>query len=147
MSGAPRESSTTRPAPGAIRLLHDARRAEKRQALFYRALAAAAEDVNAADLSERMNGLHADEQHHLSRLTVRLVEFGEPVTDLGAEVAPAVDLDSWEAVARASEMDEIERYERLLAETLDERTRTMIEEFLTAERSHAKVLGGKWMGA
>jgi rubrerythrin len=83
----------------------------------------------------------------LSRLTVRLVEFGEPVTDLGAEAAPAVDLDSWEGVARANEEDEIERYERLLAEPLDERTHTMIEEFLAAERSHATVLGGKWMGA
>ncbi|HSK19768.1 MAG TPA: ferritin-like domain-containing protein [Longimicrobiales bacterium] len=147
MSGAPSESATMRPAPGAIRLLHEARLAEKRQALFYRALAAAAEEANAVDLSERMNGLHADEQHHLSRLTVRLVEFGEPVADLGAEPAPAVDLDSWEGVARASEEDEIERYEQLLAEALDERTRTMIEEFLTAERSHASVLGGKWMGA
>lgn len=147
MSGAPSESTAMRPAPAAIRLLHEARRAEKRQALFYRALAAAAEEANAADLSERMNGLHADEQHHLSRLTVRLVEFGEPVADLGAEHAPTVDLASWEGVARANEEDEIERYEHLLAEALDERTRTMIEEFLTAERSHAAVLGGKWMGA
>lgn len=147
MSGEPSDSSMMRPAREAIRLLHEARRAEKRQALFYRALAAAAEEVNAAELSERMNGLHADEQHHLSRLTVRLVEFGEPVTDLGAETTPAADLDSWEDVARANEGDEIERYERLLGEPLDERTRTMIEEFLTAERSHATVLGGKWMGA
>lgn len=147
MSGAPSDSSTMRPAPAAIRLLHEARLAEKRQALFYRALAAAAEEANDADLSERMNGLHADEQHHLSRLTVRLVEFGEPVTDLGSEAAPAVDLDIWEVVARANEEDEIERYERLLDEALDERTRTMIEEFLAAERSHATVLGGKWMGA
>ena len=147
MSATPPEPSTMRPTPAAIRLLHEARRAEKRQALFYRALAAAAEDANAEDLSERMNGLHADEQHHLSRLTVRLVEFGEPVADLGAEPAPAVHLDGWEGAARANETDEIERYERLLGETLDERTRTMIEEFLTAERSHAAVLGGKWMGA
>ena len=147
MSGASPEPATMRPTPGSIRLLHDARRAEKRQALFYRALAAAAEEANDDALSERMNGLHADEQHHLSRLTVRLVEFGEPVADLGAEPAPAVQLAGWEGVARANEKDEIERYERLLAEPLDDRTRTMIEEFLTAERSHAEVLGGKWMGA
>jgi rubrerythrin len=136
------------PDSAAMKRLHDARLAEKRQALFYRALAAAAEEVNDGDLSERMNGLHADEQHHLSRLTVRLVEFGEPVADLGAEVAPAVRLDDdWENHAREREYDEIERYERLLRETLDDRTRAMIEEFLVAERGHAGTLGGKWMGA
>ena len=130
-----------------MKLLHDARLAEKRQALFYRALAAAAEDVGDADLSERMNGLHADEQHHLSRLTVRLVEFGEPVADLAAETAPAVALDDWEVQARSREHDEIARYERLLDAALDGRTRTVIEEFLVAERGHAATLGGKWMGA
>jgi rubrerythrin len=135
------------PDPSALKLLHDARLAEKRQALFYRALAAAAEDMNDDGLSERMNGLHADEQHHLSRLTVRLVEFGEPVADLGTEVAPKVWLDGWEDEARSRERAEIERYERLLREMLDDRTRAMIEDFLDAERGHAGTLGGKWMGA
>jgi hypothetical protein len=36
--------------------LHARARAEKRQALYYRALAAAAEDVDDAELSERLNG-------------------------------------------------------------------------------------------
>jgi rubrerythrin len=130
-----------------MRQLHDARLAEKRQALFYRSLAAAAEDANDTDMSERMNGLHADEQHHLSRLTARLVEFGEPVSDLGAERAPMVRLDTWEQDARVRERDEIERYERLVSERLDSKTRAMIEEFLVAERAHAEILGGKWMGA
>jgi rubrerythrin len=127
--------------------LHEARLAEKRQALFYRSLAAAAEAANDTDMSERMNGLHADEQHHLSRLTARLVEFGEPVADLGAETAPMVHLDTWEQDARARERDEIERYERLIRERLDAKTRAMIEAFLDAERAHAELLGGKWMGA
>ncbi|HEX2167228.1 MAG TPA: hypothetical protein VHG09_08300 [Longimicrobiales bacterium] len=135
------------PDAAAIRLLHEARLAEKRQALFYRALAAAAEDANDDAMSERMNGLHADEQHHLSRLTVRLVEFGESVEDLSAETAPDVRLDTWEHDARGRERDEIERYERLLRAGLDERTHAMIEEFLVAERAHAGTLGGKWMGA
>lgn len=135
------------PEPSAMQQLHEARLAEKRQALFYRALAAAAEDAHDADLSERMNGLHADEQHHLSRLTVRLVEFGQPVADLGAEVAPVARLHGWELEARARELDEIDRYERLLRHQLDAKTRAVIEEFLVAERGHAEVLGGKWMGA
>lgn len=130
-----------------IALLHAARHEEKRQALFYRALASAAEDVNDEDLSERMNGLHADEQHHLSRLTVRLVELGEPVADLGGEPSPRVTLDGWESVARKREEAELTRYAELLALDLDEKTRMMIDQFVEAEREHAKVLGGKWMGA
>ena len=117
---------TETPDAAALKLLHEARLEEKRQALFYRALAAAAEDARDADLSERMNGLHADEQHHLSRLTVRLVEFGEPVSDLAAEVAPAVSLEGWEGVARARERNEIARYEALLDAALDARTRSII---------------------
>jgi rubrerythrin len=135
------------PDANALKLLHEARLAEKRQALFYRALAAAAEDANDDDMSERMNGLHADEQHHLSRLTVRLVEFGEPVADLGAEVAPRVSAQDWQNEARSRERDEIERYETLLVAQIDAGTRAMIEAFLVAERAHAGTLGGKWMGA
>lgn len=135
------------PDAAALKLLHEARLAEKRQALFYRALAAAAEAADDADLSERMNGLHADEQHHLSRLTVRLVEFGEPVDDLGAETAPRAQMHGWEDEARNRERDEIARYESLLRSGIDDRTRAMIENFLVAERGHVDTLGGKWMGA
>ncbi|HSJ10721.1 MAG TPA: hypothetical protein VK928_12435 [Longimicrobiales bacterium] len=130
-----------------IVLLHEARLAEKRQALFYRALAAAAEDVNDAALSERFNELHADEQHHLSRLTVLLIELDEAVADLGTEPAPPALLEGWQDVARAREHEEIARYETLLIQELDERTRSMLELFLQAERGHADLLGGKWMVA
>ncbi|HEX6132979.1 MAG TPA: hypothetical protein VFZ24_03285 [Longimicrobiales bacterium] len=135
------------PGQTAIALLHEARIAEKRQALYYRALAALAEAAEDDELSERLNGLHADEQHHLSRLTVRLVEFGEPVADLGSEIAPRVGLEGWEPEARGREAEEVDRYERVLREPLDEKTRLMIEEFLESERRHAEALGGKWMGA
>lgn len=127
--------------------LHDARAAEKEQALFYRALAAQAEERYDSVLSERLNGLHADEQHHLSRLTARLVELDEPVADLSAVRAPPVTLDGWEDAARLRERDEIARYEILLAQDLDTETAAMITTFLHAERTHARELGGKWMDA
>jgi phosphoheptose isomerase/rubrerythrin len=139
------------PAPadpaGTIALLHAARLEEKRQALFYRALATAAETANDEALSERLNELHADEQHHLSRLTVRLMEMGEAVADVGNEPSPAVQLQGWQDVARLRERAEIERYRTLLRRELDEKTRATIEQFMAAERGHEAELGGKWMGA
>lgn len=131
----------------ALAALHDARAAEKEQALFYRALAARAEECNDSALSERLNGLHADEQHHLSRLTARLVELDEAVADLSAMLAPTVTLDGWEDAARLREHDEIARYEMLLARDLDTETANMIRTFLDVERVHARELGGKWMDA
>ena len=128
-------------------LLHDARAAEKEQALFYRALAALAEERGDTALSERLNGLHADEQHHLSRLTARLVELNEPLADLSHVASPAVELGEWESVAQVREADEIARYEMLLAQDIDADTRAMIESFLEAERTHERELGGKWMDA
>jgi len=126
--------------------LDAARLAEKLQARFYRALAALAEEAGDAGLAERLNGLHADEQHHLSRLTARLLELGR--TSAGAEpAAPAVDLVDWEGIARQREHAEVERYERLIEEDLDPRTRAMIEQFLAVERRHEAELGGKWMSA
>ncbi len=131
----------------AAAFLHDARAAEKEQALFYRALAAQAEENDDRALSERLNGLHADEQHHLSRLTARLVELSQPLADLSAVAAPAASLAEWETAAHARERDEITRYEMLLAQELDGETRAMIASFLEAERAHERELGGKWMGA
>ena len=127
--------------------LADARAAEKDQALFYRALAAAAEDAGDAALSERLNGLHADEQHHLSRLTARLVEAGLGVVDLAGAAHGVPGLDAWEGEARRREEAEVARYRALLQMELDERTAAMLREFLQAEERHAQELGGKWMGA
>jgi rubrerythrin len=124
-----------------------ARAAEKDHALFYRSLASQAEDRGDAALSERLNGLHADEQHHLSRLTARLIELGHPLAELEGVRAAAPALDGWEEVARPREQAEVERYEAILGEPLDPHTRALVEEILTTERHHARELGGKWMPA
>lgn len=134
-------------APEAVAALHAARAAEKDQALFYRSLAAEAELANDEEAVERLNGLHADEQHHLSRISARLAELGEPLADLSAAVATAVVLERWEADARLREQDEVARYEALLDLPLDVRTKRMIREFVEVERQHVRVLGGKWMQA
>jgi len=133
--------------PDLIAALKETRRAEKEQALFYRALAARAEDVNDAALSDDLNGLHADEQHHLSRLTVRLLELDQQVESLDHLRAPRVDLDNWRDVAAAREAAEIARYEKLLELPLDPETAALISGFLEIERQHAASLGGKFMGA
>lgn len=136
-----------RPSPSTLARLVEARAEEKLQALFYRGLAAQAEARGDDALSERLNGMHADEQHHLSRLSARLVELEQPLEDLSTVESPACDIDTWERVARRRERGEIERYGGLLENPLDARTRAMILEFLEAERRHEQELGGKWMGA
>lgn len=130
-----------------IAALEQARVAEKAQALFYRALAASAEERGDTDAAERLNGLLADEQHHLSRISARLLELGSAPGPLTAFLAGAPALNVWEAEARVREREEIARYEALLALPLDSRTRSMIEEFIAAERGHEAELGGKWMEA
>ena len=130
-----------------VRLLSAARAAEKEQALFYRNLTGQAENANDAALAERLNGLLADEQHHLSRLTARLLELGFAVDDLNDMVPPAVDLAGWEPVAREREGAEVARYEGLLELDFDSETRGLIDDILTTERNHERELGGKWMMA
>ena len=127
--------------------LQAARKAEKAQALFYRALAAAAEDAGDAQAAEDLNGLHADEQHHLSRLTVKLVEANAALADLNDIEAPAAHYPDWQDHARAREEAEIARYEALLSLELDGSTAALLREMLAAERKHAERLGGKYMSA
>ena len=129
-------------------MLERSRRMEKEQTLFYRALAAEAELDSREEEAERLNGLHADEQHHLSRLTARLLELGEVPADLARLERPDVDLDMWEEEARRREKEEVEWYGECLEEAdLDEETRGVLEEILTSERHHHEELGGKWMPA
>ena len=130
-----------------VRLVRQARHAEKEQALFYRGLAAAAEAIDDKPLAERLNGLLADEQHHLSRLTARLLELGFGVEDLSGTAMPPTELSGWETIARERELVEVARYEALLAASLDDVTRGLIDDILTAERNHCRELGGKWMMA
>lgn len=137
------------PTPEAVQRLEEARSAERLQTRFYRALAA--EAVDAGDLSgeERLNELHADEQHHLARITARLLELGltprPPSEPLPGESIPWPD---WEPSARSREEEEIRLYQDLLeADGLDAVTRGIVEEILATERQHARVLGGKWVPA
>ena len=125
--------------------LQSARRAEKEQALFYRALAAEAEERGDEALSERFNELHADEQHHLSRLTARLLELGAAPDDVSAlRAADAAVIEGWELQARAWETEEVRRYEALLEMGADAVTEALLREILDTERHHAEELGGKW---
>lgn len=128
----------------ALRLLRTARAAEKEQALFYRNLTGQAEDAGEAVLAERLNGLLADEQHHLSRLTARLLELSQAVDDLAGTEPPAADLSSWQTIARDRELVEIARYELMLEAELDDATRGLVEDILDTERNHERELGGKW---
>lgn len=130
-----------------MKSLHAARAGEKRQALFYRALAVLAEEAGDEANAERLNGMLADEQHHLSRLSARLLELGEPLEDLSAERSPAVSYRGWETAARAREDVEVARYESLLTSRWDAQTSALLRAFLEVERQHRAVLGGKWMPA
>ncbi|MEX2571903.1 MAG: ferritin-like domain-containing protein [Gemmatimonadota bacterium] len=129
---------------GAAALLEPARRAEKEQALLYRGLAARAESDGKPDLAQRFHDLHADEQHHLSRLTARVLELGERPVDLSGVRPVLSSLDEWRQTIRECEAAEIERYRTLLRRDLDPATRGLLEEILSTEEHHADELGGKW---
>ena len=139
--------SRVEPTPVLFSVLAEARRKEKAQALFYRALAAEAEEAGLPIETERLNELHADEQHHLSRLTARLLELGGSPEDLRGMEAPPSFLESWEDEARGREDSEIAFYEDQLDGELDERTRALFDEILESERKHREQLRGKWMSA
>lgn len=126
-----------------IEKLEAARAAEKEQALCYRSLAARAEEKASID-AQRFHDLHADEQHHLSRLTARVLELGGHPRDLSGTTTPILQLDDWEGAVHARELVEVDRYRALLAEPLDSITRHLIQEILEVEEHHARELGGKW---
>lgn len=130
-----------------VSALEEGRLREKRQTLFYRALAAEAEWAELPGEAERLNELHADEQHHLSRLTARVLELGGAPADLRKVAGPEASLDGWEEVARSRETEEVRWYEGLLERRLDETTRAVVAEILASERHHREELRGKWMSA
>lgn len=133
--------------PEAVEVLESLRRSEKAQTLWYRALAARADAAGDAALSERFNELHADEQHHLSRLTARLMEMEVEFDDLRAVPTPPLPGDDWEAAVRAREEAEVAAYEAALEGDLDPAARAVLAEILTSERMHRDRLGGKWIRA
>ena len=128
-------------------ILSECREREKAQTLFYRALAAEAELQGASDAAERLNALHADEQHHLSRITARILELGAEPADLSELESSVVPLAEWEDEARRREEEEVNWYQKLLVDDLDPVTRGILGEILESERHHRQELGGKWMPA
>ncbi|MFC1575138.1 hypothetical protein ACFL5A_00635 [Gemmatimonadota bacterium] len=130
-----------------LNLLEDCREREKRQAEFYRTLAVEAEGRGDLAASERLNALLADEQHHLSRVTARLLELGGAPRDLPAPLEEGLTLEAWEEEARNREREEVVWYEGLLTESVDDTTRGLLQEILESEIHHARELGGKWMSA
>jgi len=130
-----------------VAMLDESRVREKRQSIFYRHLAAEAEQSGRLDEAERLNELHADEQHHLSRLTARLLELGRAPEDLRRVTLRDPSIEGWEAVAREREDEEVRWYQDQLGPEVDDRTRALLDEILESERNHRKQLGGKWMSA
>lgn len=130
-----------------VALLEEGRRREREQTVFYRFLAGDAENAGDAAAGERLNELLADEQHHVSRLTARILELGERPDDNGVPAPEIPALDAWEAVARVREEDEVRWYTEVLQEVDDGPTRALLQEILDSERHHRDELGGKWMSA
>jgi len=129
-----------------VATLRDGRRREREQAFFYRILAGDAEAASDQAAADRLNGLLADEQHHVSRLTARLLELGERPTDESSSlVVPS--LRDWESVAKVREEDEVRWYEAALHRVEDEDTVAVLREILASERHHREQLAGKWMPA
>lgn len=127
-----------------VPLLESARAAEKDQALLYRSLASRAEAADDPELAERFHWLHADEQHHLSRLTARLLELRSLPRELSDPPSTVLQLESWQEQVRVREEGEIRRYTKLLEADLDPATRQLIEEIIAVEENHLAELGGKW---
>jgi rubrerythrin len=141
------------PPRHAVELLERARAQERAQTRFYRALAAEAELAGRARAAERLNELLADEQHHLSRVSARLLELGGARAEAPAmaprrEEAVPVELEQWEEEARAREEAEVAFYLEAEADPhLDPRTRALLREIRESEEHHRRELGGKWMRA
>jgi rubrerythrin len=130
-----------------VGVLEASRAREKEQTLFYRALAAEAAAAGDQAAVDRLNDLHADEQHHLSRLTARLLELGHDPRDLSTVTAPGGRLADWETEARPREAEEVRWYEAAVGLDLDAATRGVLAAILDSERHHERELAGKWMSA
>ena len=130
-----------------LQLLEQSRRREKEQTLFYRALAALAEAQEESEAAERLNALLADEQHHLARLSARILELGGSPAELSLANPALPELEAWEGRAGEREAEEVGWYQGVLSEELDSTTRELFSDILVSEEHHARELGGKWMSA
>lgn len=127
--------------------LEEGRRREREQTLFYRSLTGLAEEAGNSVAVERLNALLADEQHHFSRLTARILELGGQPAAVEPGTVPQVDLDGWEDVARRREEEEVAWYQETVKVVADEETVVTLREILDSELHHREELGGKWMPA
>jgi rubrerythrin len=130
-----------------LTLLQEARLRELDQAIFYRLLSGGAAYAGDAAAAERFNELLADEQHHVARLTARILELGGSPQGEGAAPGVAPPLDAWEAEARRREEAEVTWYESVLGVVEDPETRSVLSGILESERHHRESLAGKWMPA
>lgn len=128
-------------------ILQEGRARELEQALFYRFLSSDAEASGEAAMAERLNELLADEQHHVSRLTARLLELGEKPADARPEAPSMPSLDAWEEEGRRREAEEVAWYEAALARVEDPETTAVLVGILASERHHREKLSGKWISA
>lgn len=129
-----------------VGVLREACRRERAQALFYRELAGAAETAGDQQMAERLNELLADEQHHVARVTARILELGESVEGEAPPV-PATSLSTWLADAESREAAEVAWYEGVIDTLDDVATVGVLKEILASERNHLNALGGKWVAA
>ncbi len=129
------------------RVLQEARRRERDQTIFYRTLASRAEEAEDVAVAGRLQALLADEQHHLARLSARILELGGTPAQLPDPVRPDLPIAAWEDDARVRELGEVEWYMAALEEELDPETRGLLTEILESEQHHARDLNGKWMSA
>lgn len=132
---------------GVLALLEESRKRERSQALFYRRMAALAASVGDEGLTDRFNDLHADEQHHLSRLTARVFELGGVPVEIPGPDVRVPPLEDWEGEARSREEEEVRWYRGVLEQAMDEDTRQVFREIRDSEEHHARDLAGKWMSA
>lgn len=130
-----------------MELLRRGRARERAQTRFYRLLSVEAEAAGDPATAERLNELLADEQHHVSRLTARLLELGGRPEGGAPEERLEVELEGWESEARRREAEEVAWYEEACGSVEDETTRGILDEILASERHHLEELGGKWMAA
>ena len=129
-----------------VALLREGCRREREQTLFYRGLTGQAEDAGDRTAAERLNELLADEQHHVSRLTARLLELGERPSREDV-TTPECPLEEWEETARSREAEEVAWYQAALDDVDDAQTAAVLREILESERKHLQALAGKWMSA
>jgi rubrerythrin len=127
--------------------LQEGRRRELEQASFYRRLSAAAERAGDVAAADRLDALLADEQHHVARLTARILELGGQPRGAGSRSGAIPSLESWEVEARRREAEEVAWYEDALGGVEDPATRSVLGEILDSERHHREGLAGKWMPA